>query len=423
MIMENGITNDVWFYFLRTLPSFTDMLSTNFSINNLSLNTETNILTIVTNGEHELEANEYVFLQNLLYGYEVSYIKEVETEVNYLLDNYIQFEIPYGLHISNNTVVLLKNFNNTNYNTDFVVYRTEILENGNTLITGKFKDKLLDTTGLDIVNEGVLFLNIQDDMFTSEQKQTTGFATTRVGGAYNGLKIVKEVVDANTFTVDLSVNNNIVLQPDYTSLIDFENAVVKCNLQLFTSTATTDALKNKSAEDLKNQKAVLYLAKQNNLPTLNGFDTRNAQIDPRSAFIFQDEQINFIATLIFRVDREDNNHYILAKQSNQISDHLTRIMRQITGRYFYSENTILTNEAVASTLYKSYWNGSTRVEDLNNIENSVFKSVDFEFKITRQDLIVSNYNGMQINDISFPIKKVINGLAFLQDDQYDTVYE
>lgn len=422
MIMKSGITNDVWFYFLRTLPNFTDILTTNFSINSVSLNTNTNILSITTDAPHNLEENEYVFLQNILYGYEINYIKEVEKEINFLDDKFVEFEISYDIQLPNNYVIPLKNFTNPILNSNFVVYETDIIE-GKTIISGKFKDRNIDTAGLDLINEGSVFLNIQDDMFGSGAMEKTGFSTTRVGGTYNGLKIVDSIVDEYTFTVDLTVNTKAIIPPAYSNLIDFETGVVKTNIQIYTTNEINDNLTNDSVADLLDNKGVLYFVKQNNLATLNGFDTRNTQIDPRTGFDLMDEQISFIATLVFRVERESETHYVLGKMSNQISDHLTTIMRSITARYFFEEDTILKNTAITTTLYKSYWNGSTQVRNLNSVNNSVFKSVDFEFKITRQDLVLASYNNFQINEVGFPIRKVINQLDFVQSDEINTVYE
>ncbi len=418
--METGITNDIVFFLKRSLPNYIDFLTTNIKITNVVINQNTHEATITTQDQHLLEVDSFVFLNNILYGYVIESITEEEIEVNFLQEKLLKIIFNKAIIANEGEIVDIKGITtNLNLNNKFIVYKCLVDSiNEKSIYYGKYVDSTIITAGVNITNQGGVYLPFIDDIFAmGNTRNSTGFSTTTIGGSYNGLKVVKTIINANSFIVKLYQNTS-VLQPEYSILVYFNNAYIKKNTQIFGVTSiNNEILENATNHLLQNKtQAVLLISKNSSENSAFGTALSNIDVNNDFAFDLLDEQITFDCTLLFRVERKNYNneyHYILGYESNQITDYFTRIMKSLSNRFFFETNVYLNNQARTNVLYKGYFNGSANINNLNNIENGVFKTCNFSFKITRQE---SSYNTFNVNGFGIPIKEINLEVEFNNTD-------
>lgn len=419
--MEAGITNDIVFFFKRALPNYVDFLTTNIKITNILVNQNSNQYTISTLAAHSLEEGSFVFLNNILYGYSISSIIEENITINFLTEKLVKITFNEKIIANENQIISIKGIDsNPLLNNKFIIYKCLPSKEGNqTTYYGKYEDVTIDTTNINIQNEGGVYLPFVDDIFAiGNAEKSNGFSTTTIGGTFNGLKVVHSIVDEYTFIVKFYENNNI-LQPEIPLLIDLSEAYIKINNQVFgVADIDNNLLENATTHLLENGiQAAFLISKDSNESSIYGSAISNASINSNFAFESTEEQIIFNCTLLFRVKRQDygtQDHYILGYESNQITDYFTKVIKSLTNRFFFESNVFLNNKQKSNILYKSYFSGSASINSLNNVENGVFKTCTFEFKITRLE---SGYDTFNINAFGIPIKEINLNIKFDSIDE------
>ena len=420
--MESGITNDICFFFKRALPNYIDFLTTNIKITNYVVNNLNNEVTITTETPHNLEVNSFVFIHNVLYGYSISSIIEEEIEIQYLTQKLVKITFNKSIIANENQIIDIKGITtNPALNSKFIIYKCIADKNSDAVsYYGKYENTNIVTTGVNIVNEGAVYLPFTDDIFaTNTINERTGFSTTMIGGTYNGLKIVKSIIDSTNFTIKL-YENTAVLQPDVPSFIDYTNANIKINNQIFGVTSINNEILENAATHLQQNslQSVFLISKNSNTSSAFGTSLTNETVNSSFGFDLLDEEIVFNCSLLFKVERKsyDTNtlHYVLGYQANQITDYFTRVMKSLSNRLFFETNVFLSNTAKTNVVYKSYFTGSANITNLNNVENGVFKSCNFNLKITRQEV---NYGTFSINNFGIPIKEINLDVEFDSFDQ------
>ena len=376
--MSQGITNTVGYYLARTIPHFEDLFTTNFKITTYNVDTNNHIATVQTETPHGLVPNSCVVINNVKYGYTIASIKTVERKIGAVITNCIEIIVNTVLNINSIVSVDIKNvINNVALNSEFICYASELTEDDKTKIIGFYKDKTINIDNINITNEGSIFLNYTDSLFYNDNGNVdprydiiSGFSIDYVSGAYNGYKVVKSIINENTFTISLAIPQ-FALRPLYTTLIDIEKATVKTNIQIYPSNVPTNGMIMDFISNMTENKesGALFLSKANGKDSIYGTQMTNDSITQDTPDDLINQNINFVCDFVFRVKKQDygpnSSHYNVGYDSNKISDKFGRVLRAITNRWFFEEEVGATNFINTSVAYKSYWDGDSKVDNID----------------------------------------------------------
>ena len=425
--MSQGITNTVGYYLARTIPHFEDLFTTNFKITTYNVDTNNHIATVQTETPHGLVPHSCVVINNVKYGYTITSIKTVERKIGAVITNCIEIIVNTVLNINSIVSVDIKNIiNNVALNSEFICYASELTEDDKTKIIGFYKDKTINIDNINITNEGSIFFNYTDSLFYNDNGNVdprydiiSGFSIDYVSGAYNGYKVVKSIINENTFTISLAIPQ-FALRPLYTTLINIEKAVVKTDIKIYSSIPPTNEMMIDFISNMTENKesGALFLAKSETTSTSFGTQMTNDSITQNTPDDLIDENINFVCHFIFRVKKQDyglnSSHYIVGHDANKISDKFNRVLKAITNRWFFEEEVGATNFINTNIAYKSYWNGGGTISNIDSsISNNLFYKMTFNFKITIRQ---SAYTTVSINQIGIPMSEVNLNLDYKNND-------
>lgn len=407
-----SITNETKKYLMRTLPLQTDLLSNNYQISNVILDEVNNILTITTLTKHNIvKLKSFVFLDNLYYKEPVESFKLLKpSSLTKYQDYYYEIKLNYGsVNFNNLSLVKLREFIiNTNVNKDFVIINLEIKQENEIeklYIYGYFTD--FSKINVDIQNQGIFCYKFNDEVFIKQSTKEVDFYNTNsfIGGCYNGLKLVSEIVNDFTFKVKLHDNNNLII-PDYKDIY-FNEGIVKTEIKINSAPELTNENIMQILNQFKENKPQghLIITRSNTDITEGGLnvDNLNNSLGAGVQNYFAQQNMSYIATLFFRVKRENDEHYILGEEANEIVEDFEKQIGSLVNSLFFAYELNYYNVLRIQELYQSIFSNTGKIEKINQVEDAVFYKVEFNFKISKY---VSNYNKYQTNSVGIPIKKI-----------------
>lgn len=407
-------TNETKKYLMRTLPLQTDLLSDNYKISNAVLNSVDNTLTITTLLEHKIKIGKgeesFVFLDNLYYKEPIENFRSLNaTALTQYQDYYYEIKLNYGsVNFNNLSLIKLRDLSSDNsLNKDFVIIKFDIkVENEieKLYIYGYFTD--FSKININIQNQGIICYKFNDEIFIKPSSQSVDFynTTSFLGGCYNGLKVVLEIIDDFTFKVKLHNNNNLIV-PQYKDIY-FLDGVARTEIKINTSLDLTSEnimhIVNQFKEN-KNQ-GHLIITRSGTDITEGGLnvDGLNNSLGAGVQNYFAQQNMNYIATLFFRVKRDSEDQYILGEEANDIAEDFEKKIGSLVNSLFFAYELNYYNILKIEELYQSVFSSTGKVEKINSVENAVFYKVEYSFKISKY---VSNYNKYITNSVGVPIRE------------------
>jgi hypothetical protein len=407
----NSIVNQFTDYIRRAMAMDFDILSKSLAISNVALNDINNILTITTTTPHNLIKNSYVFLDGLYYKEAINYIKKVEVIENYIKKNLIEINIPFDVSFNINTFLKLTGFTDVSLNKDFLIKNITIGSNDTINLQGYINQT--EVPNIDIQNEGFACYKLYDDFYidVSGININDNYINNlgNIAGAYNGMKVVDEVVDVNIFKVKL-VSSGLSVKPVYKPIY-FTGAKIKVNTFVDTSMSLNQDMIDNEISDFQDNMSdgKLFIVKSNS-------DISQNQTLVESSFTaigngitnFSAQNTQFLqAVLLFRVQRDvlNNNRsqYILGYKANEIAENFEGIFSKHINSVFFDFDIAYKNVSKLNFIYESIFTGVSNLDRVGDLPNTVFYIMTANFKVSR---FVFGYGENSINNIGVPIKKV-----------------
>ncbi len=404
-----AVINQFTDYLRRALTQDLDLLSDKMTISNVIVDEINHILTITTQEEHKLVAKQYVYLENIYYKQDINFIKN---DI-YNFNKVILINVDYDVSFNKGQFIKINGFTDSDLNKEFFIDSMRVEENGTLTLIGFFINQFVPV--VDIQNEGFLVYKFVDDVVvdSSGLDVKNNYLTnngSNIAGAYNGLKFVKEVVDVNTFKVDL-IKNSLSIQPNYKEVY-LENATLKKNMQIYTINEINDDLVNDAISSMQENKVngCLFISKNSsdvsqNLVNINSsYNTMGVGLSNFSAQTTNYFDVN----LVFRVKREalddingnKRSHYVLGYEANEVIENFENIFSKHINSVFFDYSI---KEDLINIFMQSIFQGITNIQSINDVNNSVFLMTTAKFKVSRY---ITSYGEFINNKVGIPIKKV-----------------